>query len=154
MHRRNRGTSTLTVGVLGYAGLTVGACAGVLMGIVASGSQLEIASVLRPLPILFGILAGAVGAGIGVAIGFAAHGRWWTETGPWQLGRWFRPLALVSVGGCVGLIVIGMQPPNDQAAVVVGGFTLVLATGWFSFARRTFPGPPQGVLSAQRTNAA
>ena len=50
------------------------------------------------------------------AIGFVAYGRWWTEMGPWQLGRWFRPLAVVSVVGCGGLIVIG-----DAAAEREGG---------------------------------
>jgi amino acid transporter len=81
------------------------------------------------------------------AIGFVAHGRWWTAFGPWTLGRWFRPLAAVSVLGCVGLIVIGMQPPNEEAVTVVGGLTVVLVLGWFLVARRTFPGPPRGVLS-------
>jgi amino acid transporter len=82
------------------------------------------------------------------AIGLAAHGRWWTAFGPWTLGRWFRPLAVVSVLGCLGLIVIGMQPPNDSAAYAVGGLAAALAVGWFARARRTFPGPPHGVLSA------
>src|SRR5205085_3754977 len=73
------------------------------------------------------------------AIGFVAYRRWWTEFGPWHLGRWFRPLAVVSVLGCGGLIVIGMQPPNERAAVVVGGLTVVLLVGWFAVARRPFP---------------
>ena len=63
------------------------------------------------------------------AIGLVAYGRWWTEIGPWHLGRWFRPLAVVSVLGCVGLIVIGMQPPNEKAAYVVGGLAAVLRSG-------------------------
>ena len=84
------------------------------------------------------------------AIGLVAHGRWWTEFGPWQLGRWFRPLAVVSVLGCVGLIVIGMQPPNGKAAYVVGGLSAVLLVGWYAVARRTFPGPPVGLLSLKR----
>ncbi|OWK46878.1 Amino acid/metabolite permease [Fimbriiglobus ruber] len=84
------------------------------------------------------------------AIGFVAYGRWWTTFGPWHLGRWFRPLAVVSVLGCIGFIVIGMQPPNERAAVVVGGMTVVLAVGWFLFARRTFPGPPPGILTLHR----
>ena len=84
------------------------------------------------------------------AIGLVAHGRWWTEFGPWQLGRWFRPLAVVSVLGCVGLIVIGMQPPNGKAAYVVGGLAMVLLIGWYAVARRTFPGPPVGLLSLKR----
>jgi amino acid transporter len=81
------------------------------------------------------------------AIGLLAHGRWWTRFGPWTLGRWFRPLALVSLVGCGGLIVIGMAPPNDQAAYAVGGTAVALAVGWFARARHTFPGPPRGVLT-------
>lgn len=83
------------------------------------------------------------------AIGFVAFGRWWTDLGPWHLGLWFRPLALVSVTGCVGLIVIGMQPPNGQAAFVVGAMVVVLLAGWLLVARQTFPGPPHGVLTMQ-----
>ena len=80
------------------------------------------------------------------AIGVLAYGRWWTKFGPWQLGPWFRPLGVVSVLGCVGLIVIGMQPPNDKAVYVVGGMTVCLAAFWFVRARHTFAGPPHGVI--------
>lgn len=76
------------------------------------------------------------------AIGAVAFGRWWTVMGPWHLGPWFRPLAVVSVLGCGALVVIGMQPPNEKAAYVVGGMIVVLAAVWFASARRTFPGPP------------
>ena len=64
------------------------------------------------------------------ALGFLAYGRSWTQFGPWQLGRWFRPLAVLSVVGCAGLIIIGMQPPNETATYVVGGTILLLAAGW------------------------
>jgi amino acid transporter len=87
------------------------------------------------------------------AIGFFAHGRWWTEFGPWHLGPWFRPLAVLSVLGCAGFIVIGMQPPNEKAAIVVGGALAALAVGWFAVARRTFPGPPRGVLTLKQQDA-
>jgi amino acid transporter len=76
------------------------------------------------------------------AIGVVAYGRWWTEMGPWHLGPWFRPLAVVSVVGCAGLVVIGVQPPNDKALYVVVGLLAVLAVMWFAVAKRTFPGPP------------
>lgn len=81
------------------------------------------------------------------AVGLAAHGRWWQRFGPWHLGRWYRPLAAVSVAACLALIVIGMQPPNEQAAYVVGGMVVVLAGWWLAVSRRTFPGPPTGVLT-------
>ena len=77
------------------------------------------------------------------ALGFWAHGRTWTTMGPWHLGRWYRPLAVVSIVGCLGLIVIGMQPPYDRAAWVVGGLALLLPALWFGLARHRFVGPPQ-----------
>jgi amino acid transporter len=87
------------------------------------------------------------------AIGFVAYGRWWTETGPWTLGAWFRPLAAISVLGCAGLVVIGMQPPNEKAAFVVAGMGVALAAGWFGHARRHFPGPPHGIVSHRQADA-
>jgi amino acid transporter len=76
------------------------------------------------------------------ALGAWAHGRTWTAMGPWDLGRWYRPLAVLSVVGCAGLIVVGVQPPNDRAIWVVGGVGLILAVAWFGFARHRFTGPP------------
>ena len=77
------------------------------------------------------------------ALGARAHGRTWTEMGPWHLGRWFRPLCWVSVAGCLALIVIGMQPPNERSIwVVVGGMALLLALVWIGGERYRFPGPP------------
>ncbi len=84
------------------------------------------------------------------ALGLVAHGRWWTHMGPWQLGRWYRPLAAVSVLGCAGLIVIGMWPPNEKAALVVGGLTLALLAVWFAVVRRRFTGPPHGAFPLGR----
>ncbi len=84
------------------------------------------------------------------AIGLLAHGRTWTTFGPWTLGAWFRPLAVVSVAACAGLIVIGVQPPNDQVAEVVAGMVALLTVVWFGYARRRFPGPPRGVLTGGR----
>jgi amino acid transporter len=81
------------------------------------------------------------------ALGARAYGRTWTRMGPWQLGAWYRPAAVLSVLGCLGLIVIGMQPPNERAVYVVGGTVLVLAAAWWLRVRQTFPGPPQTVLT-------
>jgi hypothetical protein len=72
--------------------------------------------------------------------------RSWTAMGPWHLGRWYRPLALVSVLGCVALLVIGMQPPNEKAAWIVGGALLLLALVWFGGAKDRFSGPPEALL--------
>lgn len=76
------------------------------------------------------------------AFGFLAHGRRWTQMGPWHLGPFFRPLALVSVFFCGLLIAIGMAPPNELAFVITAIAVVLLALVWFGYERRRFPGPP------------
>lgn len=76
------------------------------------------------------------------ALGIFAYGKTWTSFGPWSLGRWYRPLAAISVLGCLGLLVIGMLPPNQIAAPILCGFVLALLIIWFGYARKHFPGPP------------
>lgn len=80
-------------------------------------------------------------------LGFLAYGRSWQRMGPWTMGAWYRPAAVVSAIGCVGLIVIGMQPPNDQTLWVVSGTVVFLFCWWWLIARHTFPGPPTGILT-------
>jgi amino acid transporter len=87
------------------------------------------------------------------AIGVLAYGRWWQRFGPWQLGRWFRPLGVISVIGCIGLIIIGMQPPNEKALYVVVGLTIWLAIYWFARARHTFAGPPHAVIGMRHQHS-
>jgi hypothetical protein len=84
------------------------------------------------------------------ALGAWAYGRTWTAMGPWDLGLWYRPLAVLSVAGCVVLITVGMQPPNERSIWVVGTTALVLAAAWFGIARHRFPGPPQAALDEVR----
>ena len=74
--------------------------------------------------------------------GLIAYGRTWTRMGPWQLGGWYKPLAVIAAVGCLFLIVIGMQPPNEQAFWIVGGVVVLLAATWFAFERKRFQGPP------------
>lgn len=75
-------------------------------------------------------------------LGARAYGKTWTVMGPWNLGRGFRPLAWLSAVGCLGLIAIGMQPPNEGSTWVVGGMAVALAAAWFAGERHRFPGPP------------
>jgi amino acid transporter len=82
-------------------------------------------------------------------MGLLAYDRWWTVHGPWRLGRWYRPLAIVNLLACSGLIAIGMQPPNEKAFYALSAMVVWLALVWFLRARHVFPGPPQGVLSHQ-----
>jgi amino acid transporter len=84
------------------------------------------------------------------ALGVFAHGRTWTAMGPWDLGRWYRPLALAAVAGCALLVVIGVREPTGRAPWTLGGLALLLAAGWFGGARKYFRGPPRGVLNPGR----
>jgi amino acid transporter len=76
------------------------------------------------------------------ALGAWSYGRTWTEMGPWDLGRWYRPLAILSLVGCVALIGVAVQPPNERSIWVVGATALALTVVWFGSARHHFPGPP------------
>lgn len=79
---------------------------------------------------------------IPVAVGFWAHGRTWKKMGPWHLGRGYRPLAAVATLGCLFLLILGLQPPNEAAVNIVGGCLLFLLVLWFAWERKRFRGPP------------
>jgi amino acid transporter len=90
---------------------------------------------------------------IPISLGFVAYGRTWTQMGPWSLGSWYRPLAAISVIGCVILIVIGMAPPNELSFGILATCSIALAVLWFLLERRRFPGPPLGGLDPARQQA-
>jgi amino acid transporter len=79
---------------------------------------------------------------IPTAIGLCTFGRTWSEMGPWNLGRWFLPLAVVCIGWCGLLIVVGVQPPNDKALWILLALIVALTIFWFLQQRHSFPGPP------------
>ena len=81
------------------------------------------------------------------ALGLVAYGRRWTTMGPWNLGAWYRPLAAISVVGCVALIAIGMQPPNEKSVWIVGGTLLVLGVVWMAGVKDKFAGPPLALVA-------
>ena len=76
------------------------------------------------------------------ALGALALGRSWRRPGPWGLGPWFRPLAVVGALGAGALVAIGVQPPNERSAVVLLTILALLVVGWFGSERRRFAGPP------------
>jgi hypothetical protein len=74
--------------------------------------------------------------------------------GPWSLGRWYQPLALVCLLGCGFLLLIGIQPPNEKAGWIVLGACVVTGTVWLSVMRHRFQGPPANLLEMHRRVAA
>ena len=83
------------------------------------------------------------------ALGAVALGRSWRRLGPWNLGIWYRPLALVGVLGTGTLIVIAVQPPNEHSVVVLLGMLSLLVVGWFGCERRRFAGPPVAATTTE-----
>jgi amino acid transporter len=88
-----------------------------------------------------------------IALGWFASGRTWTQMGPWTLGRAFRPVAALCVLGCGVLLLVSVQPPHEQALWITLGAVALTASVWRLGVRRSFAGPPQGVLLAQRQAA-
>lgn len=84
------------------------------------------------------------------ALGVVSFGRRWTKLGPWHLGKWYRPLAVIATLGTCGLLVIGVQPPNEIALKIIGGLLAVLAIRWFLWDRQRFVGPPEVLLREAR----
>jgi amino acid transporter len=83
------------------------------------------------------------------ALGLVAYGHGWTRMGPWTLGAWYRPLAALSVLGCLALIAIGMHPPNEKSFWIVAGVLLALVGGWRWRVKDTFAGPPEALVRAR-----
>lgn len=89
--------------------------------------------------------------GLPIALGLVAWGRTWTTMGPFSLGVFYRPVALVCVIGCALILVIGTAPPNEKALpITLGALTLTLLV-WFGGLRRVFRGPPEAVLDEERS---
>ncbi|VWD38201.1 amino acid permease [Burkholderia contaminans] len=78
-----------------------------------------------------------------IGSGMLAEGRSWTDKGPFQLGIWSKPCALLALVGACVLAYVGIQPPNEKVLYVLVGFVAVLMVIWYGFGvRNTFAGPP------------
>lgn len=77
-----------------------------------------------------------------IAAGLFAEGKTWTEFGPFRLGIFSKPLAVLSILGVLVLIFIGIQPPNNILISYGLGLIALMLILWFGIARSRFPGPP------------
>ena len=85
-----------------------------------------------------------------VAAGFLAIGKTWTEFGPFRLGAFYKPMAVVTVVGVLILAFAGIQPPYDILISYAVGLAVLLAVIWFAFERKRFAGPPIGEAIRRR----
>ena len=73
------------------------------------------------------------------------------KAGPWDLGALvFRIVCVLSLAGMVLIFYAGIQPPNDWALSITGGFILLSLVIWVLFENRRFKGPPIGAEIAKR----
>ena len=82
-----------------------------------------------------------------IAAGLFAEGKTWTEFGPFRLGAFSKPLAVIGLIGGLIIIYIGTRPPNDILDSYFIGLIVLLVIIWFGVARKHFPGPPIGAAA-------
>jgi amino acid transporter len=100
-----------------------------------------------------------------IAAGLFAEGKTWNEFGPFRLGVWSKPFAIIAIIGAVILCYAGTQPPFDPIIlplfpglpVPLNWLTnplvfiaVALIIGWFVSEGRRFKGPPIGDAIAKR----
>ncbi|MFO1033557.1 MAG: amino acid permease, partial [Hyphomicrobiales bacterium] len=77
-----------------------------------------------------------------IAAGVLAEGKSWSKKGPFDLGVWSKPVAVLAIIGGAILAFVGFQPPYELVGKFLIGLIVVLVVVWFAFERRRFAGPP------------
>ncbi|WP_303977268.1 amino acid permease [Dongia mobilis] len=77
-----------------------------------------------------------------IGAGLLAEGKSWTKKGPFNLGVWSKPIALLAVLGGAVLAFVGFQPPYQLVGYFLAGAVVLLIVIWFAFEKSRFPGPP------------
>jgi amino acid transporter len=62
--------------------------------------------------------------------------------GPWNLGAFSVPVAIVALLWIVFITVLFVLPPNQKAGIVMVPITLGLVVLWFAYVGKRFRGPP------------
>jgi amino acid transporter len=83
-----------------------------------------------------------------IGAGLLVEGGRWKRKGPFTLGVWSRPIAVLAILGGATLIWVGIQPPNDKVLTLLLGLGAFLLVYWWVLGERgRFRGPPQGINS-------
>ncbi len=77
-----------------------------------------------------------------IGAGLLAEGKSWTKKGPFNLGVWSKPIAVIAIIGGAVLAFVGFQDPYQLVGQFLAGVIVLLIVVWFAFERSRFPGPP------------
>src|SRR5258706_1317108 len=81
---------------------------------------------------------------IPVIAGFFAEGKTWKEKGPFNLGSWSKPNAIIAAVGVALLTTTGFFPPNQRVFYLTVAMVVILPILWFAFEKNRFEGVPMG----------
>ncbi len=81
---------------------------------------------------------------IPVIAGIFAEGKTWTEKGPFNLGQWSKPIAIIASIGVIALTTTGFFPPNTPVFFLTLGMVVILPIAWFAGVKDRFEGVPMG----------
>src|SRR5258706_14224377 len=70
---------------------------------------------------------------IPVIAGFFAEGKTWKEKGPFNLGSWSKPNAIIAAVGVALLTTTGFFPPNQRVFYLTVAMVVILPILWFAF---------------------
>ena len=87
---------------------------------------------------------------IPVIAGYFAEGKTWTEKGPFNLGAWSKPVAIVAAIGVGLLTLTGFFPPNIRVFYLTVAMVVILPIIWVAGVRDSFEGVPMGKKIQER----
>jgi amino acid transporter len=77
-----------------------------------------------------------------IGAGLLAEGKTWTKKGPFDLGGASKLVAFLAVVGCVILVIVGVQPPNEKVGYLLLAGIVAMIIIWHLVEKNRFQGPP------------
>jgi len=85
-----------------------------------------------------------------IAAGLLAEGKTWKVKGPFNLGTWSKPVAVIAIIGAIVLAITGFFPPNEKVFYLTIALVIILPLLWYGFERNRFEGVPTGDKITER----